>query len=132
MGSEEIIPQVRILVVDDDPSINELIQAILREECQGWEISSARDGEEAIGIVHKKPPDLIILDMMMPIINGLDVCRYVTSRSSVPVIMVSGECDADTRCRCLDAGAVAYITKPFRTSELINHVKAVLCGRNPE
>jgi DNA-binding response OmpR family regulator len=122
--------QVRILVVDDDSAVNELIQVILREEGQRWEILTARNGEEAIRIVREKLPDLIILDMMMPIMNGLDVCRYVTSRSSIPVIMVSGECGVDTKVRCLDAGAVAYIPKPFRTSELIDHVKAVLRSRN--
>lgn len=119
--------QVRILVVDDDPVINELIQIILREECRGWQISSARNGEEAIKIVHEKLPDLIILDMMMPRVNGLEVCYHVNSLFPIPIIMVSGECDMDTQARCLDAGASAYITKPFRTSELISRVTEFLC-----
>ena len=122
------MPQVKILVVDDDPVINELIQVTLREE--GWEISSARDGEEAISIVHEKLPDLIILDMMMPRMNGLEVCRHVTSMFPIPIIMVSAQCDMDTKVRCLNVGAEDYITKPFRAAELINRVKVVLRGRN--
>jgi len=122
------MPQVKILVVDDDPVINELIRVTLREE--GWEISSARDGEEAIRIVHEKLPDLIILDMMMPRMNGLEVCRHVTSMFPIPIIMVSAQCDMDTKVRCLNVGAEDYITKPFRAAELINRVKVVLRGRN--
>lgn len=122
------MPRVRILVVDDDPAINKLIQVILREE--GWEISSARDGKEAIRIVHEKLPDLIILDMMMPRMNGLEVCRHVTSMFPIPIIMVSAQCDMDTKARCLNVGAEDYITKPFRAEELINRVKVVLRGRN--
>jgi two-component system alkaline phosphatase synthesis response regulator PhoP len=129
-SSEEIIPKVRILVVDDNPAINELIQVTLREESQEWEILSAQDGEEAIGIVHEKPPNLIILDMTMPRMNGLEVCRRVTSQFTIPIIMVSGECDADTKSKCLNAGAENFIYKPFRALELISCVNELLCGKN--
>jgi DNA-binding response OmpR family regulator len=130
MNNEEITPQVRILVVDDDPVVNELIQIILREEHQGWEISSAKDGQEAVEFVHEKPPDLIILDMMMPGMNGLEVCRRVTSQFPIPIIMVSGECDVDTRSKCLSAGAEDFIFKPFRAIELVVSVKGVLHGKH--
>lgn len=116
--------QARILVVDDDPAVNDLIQLVLREEGQGWDVSSAKDGEEAIRIVHEELPDLIILDMMMPRKNGLEVCRHVAG--FIPVIMVSGEGDLDIKGRCLDAGAAAFISKPFLISELISGVKEVL------
>ena len=124
------MPQVRILVVDDDPAINKLIQTILREEGQGWEISSARDGEEAIRIIQEKLPDLIILDMMMPKMNGLEVCRYVTSQFQIPIIMVSSECDSDTKAKCINAGAEDYITKPFPLAQFIDRVKDIVRSRN--
>jgi DNA-binding response OmpR family regulator len=132
MNSKEITHKVRILVVDDDPVVNELIQTILREERQGWEISSARDGQEAIELVHENPPDLIILDVMMPGINGLEVCRRVTSQFPIPIIMVSGDCDVDTRSKCLSAGAEDFIFKPFRATELVGCVKEVLCGKHAD
>lgn len=122
--------KVRILVVDDDPAINELIQITLRDE--GWETSSARDGKEAIRIVHEKPPDLIILDMMMPKMNGLEVCRHVTSLFSIPIIMASAQCDVDTKIRCLDMGAEDFIVKPFHASELVDRVNAALHRRSLE
>jgi DNA-binding response OmpR family regulator len=122
------MPQVRILVVDDDPAINELIQVTLRLE--GWKISSARDGEEAIRIVHEKLPDLIILDMMMPKMDGLEVCRHVTSLFPIPVIMVSAQCDMNAKIRCFNMGAEDFVTKPFRAAELVDHVKVVLNRRN--
>ena len=124
----EILRQIIIMVVDDDNAINELIRIALQDE--GWETISARDGEEAIRIIHENQPDLIILDMMMPIINGLEVCRHVTSLFPIPIIMVSAQCDMDTRVRCLNMGAEDHITKPFGTAELINRVKAVLRRRN--
>ena len=122
------MPRVRILVVDDDPVINKLISDILQEE--GWEIYSARDGEEAIRMVHENSPDLIILDLMMPKINGLEVCRHVTDLFQIPIIMISGQYDTDTKVKCLNIGAEDYITKPFSVEELIHRVKTVLRNRN--
>jgi DNA-binding response OmpR family regulator len=122
------MPRVRILVVDDDPVINKLISDILQEE--GWEIYSAQDGEEAIRMVHENPPDLIILDLMMPKINGLEVCRHVTDLFQIPIIMISGQCDTDTKVKCLNMGAEDFITKPFSVVDLIHRVKTVLQNRN--
>ena len=122
------MPQVRILVVDDDPVINKLIRDILHEE--GWEISSARDGEEAIRMVHENSPDLIILDLMMPKIDGLEVCRHVTALFRIPIIMISGQCDTDTKVKCLNMGAEDFITKPFSVEELVHRVKTVLQNKN--
>ena len=122
------MPQVRILVVDDDVAVNRLIGAILQNE--GWEISSARDGEEAIRMVHESLPDLIILDMTMPKLSGLEVCRQVTSLFRIPIIMVSAQFDMDTKAQCLSAGAQEFVNKPFRMEELVNRVKAVLHRRN--
>ena len=122
------LPQVRILVVDDDVGVNRLIRAILQN--QGWEVSSAQDGEEAIRMVHEVPPDLILLDMMMPKLSGLEVCRHVTSHFRIPIIMVSAQFDLDTKAQCLSAGAQEFINKPFGTEELVNRVKAVLQRRS--
>ena len=122
------MPQVRILVVDDDMGVNRLIRAILQN--QGWEVSSAQDGEEAIRMVHEDQPNLIILDMKMPKLSGLEVCRQVTGLFRIPIIMVSAQFDLDTKAQCLSAGAQEFLTKPFRTEELVNCVKAVLHSRN--
>lgn len=118
------LPRVRILVVDDDIAVNRLIRAILQNH--GWEVSSAHDGEEAIRMVHEGLPDLILLDMMMPKLSGLEVCRHVTSLFRIPIIMVSAQFDLDTKAQCLSAGAQDFIIKPFRTEELVNRVQEVL------
>lgn len=118
------LPRVRILVVDDDIGVNRLIRAILQNE--GWEVSSAQDGEEAIRMVHEALPDLIILDITMPKISGLEVCRHVTGLFRIPIIMVSAQFDLDTKAQCLSAGAQEFLNKPFRAEELVSRVKAAL------
>jgi len=123
-----IMAQIRMLVVGDDAGLNALIQAALRFEGRetGWHILSAADGEEAMRIVHEKQPSLIILDLRLPKMNGLDVCRHVTGQFGIPVIMTSAERETDTRSKCLEAGARDYIAKPFRVGELVNRVKTIL------
>ncbi len=110
--------------MDDDVAVNKLIRAILENE--GWVVSSAQDGEEALKMVSKSVPDLIILDIKMPKISGLEVCRQVTGLFKIPVIMVSGNSDLDTQSQCLGAGAQGLVHKPFSAEELRNRVKAVL------
>jgi len=113
-----------ILVVDDDPSIIELVQTSLEEE--DWNMCSALNGDEALKTIHENLPDLVILDIMMPGIDGTEVCRHINSTSSVPVVMLTAQADLDTKVRCLEMGADDYITKPFQPEELIARVKAVL------
>ena len=113
-----------ILVVDDDPSINEILQRTL--EGEGWKTFSAFNGDEAIKSIHKNAPDLVILDIMMPGIDSIEVCRHILNTTSVPVVMLSALDNLENKVKCLSLGADDYITKPFRTEELIARVRAVL------
>lgn len=122
--------QTTILIVDDDPSINELLQSVMQEE--GWKTNSAVDGDQAIKSFHENLPDLVILDIMMPGIDGVEVCRHIADTSSVPIIMLSALSALDDKVRCLDVGADDYITKPFQTRELIARVKAALRRHHQE
>lgn len=113
-----------ILVVDDDEKIVKFLRLNLSGE--GWSIITARDGAEALQVVDKDPPDLILLDMMLPKVDGFEVCRRLRQWSQVPIIGVSARGDMADKVKCLDLGADDYITKPFGIDELIARVKAVL------
>jgi two-component system KDP operon response regulator KdpE len=114
----------RILVVDDDPSIRKFVRANL--EARDYTVLLAADGEEALGVIEKDLPDLIILDIMMPYLDGFEVCRRVREWSQIPIIMLSARDDEDDKVKCLDAGADDYLTKPFSLRELLSRIKAVL------
>ena len=114
----------RILVVDDDPSILKFVWANL--EARGYKVLLAVDGEAALRIAEKGKPDLIILDIVMPGIDGFAVCRKIREWSSVPILMLSareGENDKET---CTACGATDYLTKPFVLKELLSLVKTIL------
>lgn len=115
---------VRILVVDDDPRINELLQDALSIE--GWKTLNVPNGEDVFQWIREDPPDLMVLDIMLPGISGIEVCRRVARVSSVPIIMLSGRTDLADKITCLNAGADDYITKPFVVEEFLAHAKAVL------
>jgi DNA-binding response OmpR family regulator len=113
-----------VLVVDDDEKILKFLRVNLARE--GWHITTASDGGEALQIVERDPPDLIILDIMMPTIDGFEVCERLRQWSQVPIIGLSARGDLADKVKCLDLGADDYITKPFGIDELIARVKAVL------
>jgi len=113
-----------ILVVDDDEKIIKFLRFNLAGE--GWHILTARDGAEALQIVEREPPDLVLLDMMLPKVDGFEVCRRLRQWSQVPIIGLSARGDTADKVKCLDLGADDYITKPFGIDELIARVKAVL------
>jgi two-component system KDP operon response regulator KdpE len=113
-----------ILVVDDDEKILKFLRYNLSGE--GWHILTARNGAEAIQTVEKEHPDLILLDIMMPEVDGFEVCQRVRQWSQVPIIGVSARGDTADKVKCLDLGADDYITKPFGIDELIARIKAVL------
>lgn len=119
--------QVTILVVDDDPSINELVQDCLEEE--GWKTFCAYNGDDALRIVRENNIDLVLLDIMMPGTDGIEVCRQIAAISPVPVIMLSAKGDLDDKLTSLKLGADDYITKPFHPQELIARVKVALRRR---
>ncbi len=116
--------KTRILVVDDELSIIKFLRANL--EARDYEVLAAMDGAEALHTVEMELPDLIILDIMMPKVDGFEVCRRLREWSQIPIIMLSARGDERDKVRCLDLGVDDYITKPFGASELIARVRAVL------
>ena len=114
----------KILVADDDENIVELISLYLRKE--GFAVIAARDGGEALQKIAQQEPDLVLLDIMMPVKDGWEVCREVRQRYRVPVIMLTARGEAYDRILGLELGADDYITKPFNPRELVARVKAVL------
>ena len=119
-----VMPKIRILVADDENSIQRFVSACLRE--QGYEVMLASDGELALQAVEEVPPDLVILDIMMPKVDGFEICRRVREWSQVPIIVLSARLDEQDRVRCLRLGADDYLVKPFGIDELIARVEAVL------
>jgi two-component system response regulator MtrA len=117
------VPQ-RILLVEDDPSIRELTSIGLR--AAGYEVVSAADGHEALERFAAEPPDAVVLDIMLPVLDGLAVCRRIRSDSSVPVIMLTARTDAFDVVAGLEAGADDYVRKPFEMPELLARLRAAL------
>lgn len=119
--------QSRILVVDDEHDILELIEYNLKNE--GYEVILADNGSEGIELAEKHRPDLILLDIMMPDMNGHQVCSHLKSNSvlkHIPVVFLTARDDEMTEIRSLNEGADDYLTKPITISRLLSHIKAVL------
>jgi two-component system KDP operon response regulator KdpE len=116
--------KTRILVVDDELSIIKFLRANL--EAKGYKVLTAMDGAEALQTFEMELPDLVILDIMMPKVDGFEVCRRLREWSQIPIIMLSARVDERDKVNCLDLGADDYISKPFGASELIARVRAVL------
>lgn len=114
----------KILVVDDEERIVNLIEAYL--ERSGFKVISAYDGKTALTLFHDQRPSLVILDLMLPEIDGLDVARSIRKESGVPIIMLTARTEEADRVSGLELGADDYITKPFSPRELIARVRAVL------
>lgn len=112
----------RILVVDDEKPISDIISFNLRNE--GFEVVAAFDGEQALEKFNESNPDLIILDLMLPKIEGLEVCREIRKTSTVPIIMLTAKDSEIDKVLGLELGADDYVTKPFSNRELIARVKA--------
>lgn len=119
-----MINKQRILIVDDDENIAELISLYMTKEC--YETKIAPDGETAIKMVSEFKPDLILLDIMLPGIDGYGVCREIRATMSVPIIMLSAKGEVFDKVLGLELGADDYMEKPFDTKELVARVKAVL------
>jgi DNA-binding response OmpR family regulator len=118
----------KALVVDDDPRIRQLIRVNL--EPRGYTVQEAADGVEAIKILEDKLPDLILLDLVMPLMSGIDVCLWTRERSDVPIIVLSAQDEEQLKIRALDAGADDYVAKPFSYDELLARVRAVMRRAN--
>ena len=114
----------RILVVDDEPMVAEVVERYLERE--GFQVAVARDGLNAISTYELVRPHLIVLDLMLPGVNGLDVCRRIRETSSAPIIMLTARGDEMDRIAGFELGADDYMAKPFSPRELVVRVKAVL------
>ncbi len=114
----------RILIVDDDTNISELIALYLTKEC--FEVKCVADGESALTAFAEYEPDLVLLDLMLPVIDGYQVCREIRKSSSVPIIMMSAKGEVFDKVLGLELGADDYVIKPFDTKELVARVRAVL------
>jgi len=116
--------KTRVLVVDDELSIIKFLRATL--EARGYEVLTAINGVEALQKLGMELPDLVILDIMMPEMDGFEVCRRLREWSQIPIIMLSARSDEKDKVKCLSIGADDYLTKPFGIEELVARVNAVL------
>jgi len=114
----------RILIVDDEPRYLRLLDANLRTE--GYEVVTAQDGQQAIETFSTQPIDLILLDIMMPRLDGFATCQRIREFSSVPIVILTAKGEEQDRVRGLDLGADDYLVKPFSATELLARVRAVL------
>lgn len=116
--------QKNILIVDDDKNIVNLIDIYLKEE--GYITQKAYDGQKALDLFFKNPPNLIILDIMLPNITGFDICKEIRKTSNIPIIFLTAKSQTIDKVLGLELGGDDYLVKPFETKELIARVKAVL------
>jgi len=123
-GADQMADKQKILIVDDDENIAELISLYLIKECYDTKI--VHDGEEALKVFPEFKPDLVLLDLMLPGIDGYQVCREIRSKSQVPVIMLSAKGEIFDKVLGLELGADDYMIKPFDSKELVARVKAVM------
>ena len=113
----------KALVVEDDVNIAELLMLYLEKD--GFEVSIAHDGGRGIEMFNEISPDLVLLDIMMPVMDGMQVCREIRKTSSVPIIMVTAKGAVGDQVAGLDIGADEYVTKPFEVKELLARIHAV-------
>ncbi len=114
----------RILVVDDEPAIRRTLRANL--VARGYDVTAVETGEEALASALARAYDLVILDLMLPGLSGLDVCRDLRAQSAVPILVLSARGEERAKVRALDLGADDYLTKPFGMDELLARVRALL------
>ena len=120
----------RVLVVDDDPSLGEMLGIVLRQE--GFEPVFVRSGDQAIAAFHQAKPDLVLLDLMLPGKDGLEICRELRLESGVPIVMLTAKTDTVDVVLGLESGADDYITKPFSAKELVARIRARLRRRDTD
>jgi two-component system response regulator MtrA len=114
----------RVLVVDDDPALAEMLGIVLRSE--GFEPSFVSEGDQALRAFHEFKPDLVLLDLMLPGKDGIDVCREIRAESGVPIVMLTAKSDTIDIVVGLESGADDYVVKPFKPKELVARVRARL------
>jgi two-component system, OmpR family, response regulator MtrA len=120
----------RILAVDDDPDLVEMLSIVLTSE--GFEVETVGDGASALASFRQRTPDLVLLDLMLPGIGGIEVCRMIRRESLVPVVMLTAKSETEDVVLGLEAGADDYVVKPFKQQELVARVHARLRNRSVE
>jgi two-component system, OmpR family, response regulator MprA len=126
-GSESMIG--RVLVVEDDEEIADVLRRSLRQE--GHEVRTALDGEDALAAAADFQPDLVVLDLGLPKLDGVDVCRRLREAGDVPILILTARTETEDRVRGLDAGADDYLVKPFERAELLARLRALMRRRPP-
>jgi two-component system, OmpR family, response regulator MprA len=119
----------RVLVVEDDAAIADVLRRTLRQE--GHEVRSAEDGVQALELAESFVPDLVILDLGLPKLDGVEVCRRLRAESDAPILILTARTDTDDRVEGLDSGADDYLVKPFERKELLARMRALLRRRPP-
>lgn len=114
----------KILVIDDDTAVTDLLSVLLRS--QGFDVTATNSSSDGLGYIRENEPDLIVLDLMMPEIDGWEVCRSVRAFSQVPIIVLSALNDPSMVASVLDAGADDYLTKPTPSRVLVAHINRLL------
>jgi two-component system, OmpR family, KDP operon response regulator KdpE len=114
----------RILVVDDEPQITRVLRRSL--QTHGYEVRTAADGEAALDVINDWAPDLVVTDLSMPGLDGIELCRRVREQSALPIIVLSVKGEEQTKVQALDAGADDYVTKPFGMDELLARIRVAL------
>jgi two-component system, OmpR family, KDP operon response regulator KdpE len=118
------VKKTSVLVVDDEPAILKFVSSSMR--VRGYDVILASNGQDALRLAEENNPELVILDIMMPKLDGFEVCRRLREWSQVPIIMLSARGEEQDKVKCLDLGADDYVTKPFGTDELMARVRAVI------
>ena len=116
--------RARVLVVDDDPALAEMLGIVLRGD--GFEVAFVGDGSKALAAFRRERPDVVLLDLMLPGLDGLEVCRQVRAESGVPIIMLTARSDTLDIVLGLESGADDYVVKPFKPKEIVARVRARL------
>ncbi|MBI2706413.1 MAG: response regulator transcription factor [Actinobacteria bacterium] len=130
MSTTASVTSTSVLIVEDEDSFVDALSVGLKRE--GFDIRVARDGAEALELFDELHPDLVLLDVMLPKVSGIDVCREIRGKSSVPIIMVTAKGSEIDTVVGLEVGADDYVTKPYRLRELVARMRAVLRRRTPD
>jgi two-component system, OmpR family, response regulator MtrA len=120
--SQEAVGRTRVLVVDDDAALAEMLALVLRNE--GFHSEVVARGDEALAAFHDYRPDVVLLDLMLPGMDGIDVCRQIRAESGVPIVMLTAKTDTVDVVVGLESGADDYVVKPFKPKELVARIRA--------
>ncbi len=120
---------IKVLIVEDDPNICDLLQLYLEKE--GYRVFLSYDGEEGLAQYYDENPDFVILDIMLPKMDGWEVCREIRNDRNIPVLMLTGKGESYDKVKGLELGADDYVVKPFESKEIIARMKAILRRTNP-